>query len=250
MSLAKNKINTSAAIALSFGAGALFSSLIRLSKFRKTKKSLRLNAGATVEGNDLSLFYDDKSVFLQPTIPQKRKFLPAEFYGDMVRNCVVCCVDIVLVRTNPMTNKKECLLVERGTEPVKGVWWWPGGRMFKGETFFDTALRKMREETGIESTDAKCIQVLGVYNTFFPTSAWDREGEMGTQTVNPIVLVVLPQDGKSQDVLLDKTSERFKWMGLDPDEAEANGEDRYVVEGLRRLATWNETHGSTDTMNE
>ena len=57
----------------------------------------------------------------------------------------------------------ECLLVQRATEPVKGVWWLPGGRIYKGETFFDAAIRKTKEETGLRG---KPIQILGVYNTF------------------------------------------------------------------------------------
>lgn len=200
-----------------------------------------------MEGQDLSFFYGEESEFRKRPIPEKCRFLPNEFYGDLVRNCIVCCTDIVLVRTNNITKQKECFLVERGTEPVKGVWWFPGGRMMKGETFFDTALRKMRDETGIQAEDAKCVQVLGVYNTFFTTSAWDTEEDKGTQTVNAVVYIELPNvegDTKSRDVLLDKTSERYKWMSIDPDLAESNGEDRYVIEGLRRLATWNKTYGS------
>jgi len=149
----------------------------------------------------------------------------------------------VLVRVNPKTKVEECLLVERGAEPVKGVWWYPGGRMFKGETFFDTALRKVRDETGITSFEAKAVQILGTWNTFFPVSAWDTEKEKGTHTVNPLVLVILPEGGSAQDVKLDKTSENFKWIPVDADLAEKNGEDKYVLQGMRRYAAWNATFG-------
>jgi ADP-ribose pyrophosphatase YjhB (NUDIX family) len=44
----------------------------------------------------------------------------------MVLDSVICCVDILAVRYNTITQQKECLLVERGSEPVKGVWWLPG----------------------------------------------------------------------------------------------------------------------------
>lgn len=44
----------------------------------------------------------------------------------MVLDSVICCVDILAVRYNAVTQQKECLLVERGSEPVKGVWWLPG----------------------------------------------------------------------------------------------------------------------------
>jgi colanic acid biosynthesis protein WcaH len=100
--------------------------------------------------------------------------------------------------------------VERASEPVKGVWWWPGGRLLKGETFFDAAIRKAKQETGL--TQVKPIQVLGVWNTFFPTSHWDTPTEKGTQTVNPIVLVELTTPGG--DVVLDETSERWRWIEM------------------------------------
>ena len=85
------------------------------------------------------------------TITDSRKFLPSEVYGELVRKCVVCCVDIVVVRRDKETGKKECVLVERASEPAKGVWWWPGGRLLKGETFFDAAKRKTQQETGLKN---------------------------------------------------------------------------------------------------
>lgn len=197
-----------------------------------------LQAGATPEGEDLSLFYGDKAGL--STITESRRFLPSDVYGALVRNAVVCCVDVVLVRKQSRTKeqgssqKKECLLVQRSTEPVKGVWWWPGGRLLKGETFFDAAKRKAKEEVGIECV--KPIQVLGVWNTFFPTSAWDSdELGRGTQTVNPIVLVEITDP--NCDIRLDATSENHRWISLDPDLAKH--EDPYVQQALLRLQAWN-----------
>jgi len=56
--------------------------------------------------------------------------------------------------------------------------------------------------------------------------------------VQPVVLVELK---KGSEVVLDTTSERFKWIVADPDMAEADEEDRYVVEALRRMKAYNET---------
>jgi ADP-ribose pyrophosphatase YjhB (NUDIX family) len=162
-----------------------------------------------VEGDDLSLYYGEISQLT--TITNSKKFLPAELYGQLVRDCVVCCVDCLLVRQrrneDGTRNSKECLLVLRSSEPVKGVWWLPGGRLIKGETFFAAAQRKAREETGL--TNVTCIQILGVWNTFFPTSNWDNETDKGTQTVNPIVLVEL--NDVDADVKLDDTSEEVRF---------------------------------------
>lgn len=83
--------------------------------------------------------------------------------------------------------------------------------------------------------------MLGVWNTFFPTSNWDTADKKGTQTVNPIVLVELLDNSSTGacDVKLDDTSENFRWIGLDPAAAAVNGEDRYVLQALLRLQAWN-----------
>jgi ADP-ribose pyrophosphatase YjhB (NUDIX family) len=225
----------------------------------------------------LSLFYGDVTELT--TIPESRRYLPTDMYRTMVLDAVVCCVDILAVRTTTRRRggggggggttaaqqmTKECLLVERAAEPVKGVWWLPGqyflypsriyiyvyiyivvssfhylflvigGRLWKGETFFAAAIRKAREETGL--INVRPVQVLGVWNTFFPTSNWDTSDKKGTQTVNPIVLIELLDD--DADVQLDTTSENYRWIGLDPNTAIANGEDRYVVQALLRLQAW------------
>ena len=184
-----------------------------------------------VEDNDLSLFYGDLNQLTE--ITDARKFLPKEVYGPMVRYAVVCCVDILLVRVNEQ-GLKQALLVERSSEPGKGFWWLPGGRLLKGETFFAAAIRKARQETGL--TNVRPVQILGVWNTFFPTSHWDNDESKGTQTVNPIVLVELT-DKTTIDIKLDATSENYRWIGLDPNENKS--EDKYVLQALLRLRAWN-----------
>jgi colanic acid biosynthesis protein WcaH len=194
-------------------------------------------AGAIIEGNDLSLFYGDETELT--TITDRRTFLSPDVYGPLVRDTVVCCVDILLVRYCHATARRECLLVERRSEPAKGLWWLPGGRLLKGETFFAAARRKAWQETGV--SDVQPIQVLGVWNTFFPKSSWDTADSKGTQTVNPIVLVEMQsaKPGATPDIKLDEQSENYRWIGLDPAAAAAAGEDKYVLEALFRLEAWN-----------
>lgn len=226
-------------IAASFLSGFAAAYLLRMFERKKLNHRNRVNAGAGPVDNDFSMFWGDPVALTKTT--EERKFLPKEFYGKMVQDCVVCCVDCLVVRYNPLTKRRECLLVERASEPAMGLWWLPGGRMFKGETFFSCAIRKAREETGLDNV--RPIQVLGFYNTFFPTSAWDTEDVKGTQTAQPIVLVELQE---SKDILLDKTSERYRWIGLDPDEAKKNGEDKYVLEALLRLQAWISAYGEVN----
>lgn len=42
------------------------------------------------------------------------------------------------------------LLVQRATEPGKGRWSLPGGRVEAGETMAEAVVREVREETGVE----------------------------------------------------------------------------------------------------
>jgi hypothetical protein len=72
----------------------------------------------------LSLFYGNINDLT--TIADEQRLLPKDIYKTMVLDSVICCVDILAVRYNTITKRKECLLVERGSEPVKGVWWLPG----------------------------------------------------------------------------------------------------------------------------
>lgn len=52
----------------------------------------------------------------------------------------------------------EVLLVRRGTEPERGRWSVPGGRVEPGETLAEAVLRELHEETGL---DALCGPLMG-----------------------------------------------------------------------------------------
>jgi hypothetical protein len=44
---------------------------------------------------------------------------------------------------------------------------------------------------------------------------------------------------ETQQVKLDNTSENYRWISLDANQAVAAGEDKYVTESLLRLQAWN-----------
>ena len=83
---------------------------------------------------------------------------------------------------------EEVLLIQRGKPPRAGSWSLPGGMQELGETVRETAVREIREETGIEITVRELIDVVDTISrddtgrvrmqyTLVDFSAEWREGE-------------------------------------------------------------------------
>ena len=87
-------------------------------------------------------------------------------------------------------NDPKVLLIERGHEPFKGCWAFPGGFMNMDETTEQCAIRELEEETGLKITD---IQQLGAY------SKVDRDPRGRTITVAYLAFVDKPLPVKGQD---------------------------------------------------
>lgn len=189
------------------------------------KRHRNVRDGYTGATEDLSLFYGMDHAALTTVTPEAR-LLPQKLYEEVVRLLPILCVDLAIER--PSDGK--FLLVKRGSEPAKGFYWPPGGRIFRGETFFAAAVRKAREETGVKALP---LGVLGVYNTFFPTSNWGSG--VGTHTVNICVHMRMVGGGKEGDgeVELDETSEEHVWVHP----REKCHHDPYVQEILTAVAS-------------
>lgn len=54
------------------------------------------------------------------------------------------------------------LMIRRGTDPGRGLWSVPGGRVEQGEYLHDALEREVREETGLEITPRALIGILEV----------------------------------------------------------------------------------------
>jgi 8-oxo-dGTP diphosphatase len=55
----------------------------------------------------------------------------------------------------------KILLIKRDTEPFKGYWALPGGRLEKGEAVEQTIVREVKEETGL---DVVVVRKIGEYH--------------------------------------------------------------------------------------
>ena len=91
-----------------------------------------------------------------------------------------------------ITKEKEpkVLLIQRGHEPFKGQWAFPGGFMNMDETTEQCAVRELEEETGLKVSN---IQQIGAY------SKVDRDPRGRTVTVAYLAIIDKPEAVKGLD---------------------------------------------------
>src|SRR3989338_2341217 len=78
--------------------------------------------------------------------------IPLDKYVDIVKDLPILCADIVLQNT-----RGEYLLIKRNNEPLKDEWWVIGGRVLKGETMEEAAIRKVKQETVLQIKNMRPI---------------------------------------------------------------------------------------------
>ena len=100
-------------------------------------------------------------------------YLSEELYTQFLEEMPLVCVKLVLETDDGLSLEK------RTGEPT--VWFWPGGRLYKGESLPDAAHRIAAEELGIE---IELVEQLGVQSHFWEPNETD-EG-VSRHTVNII----------------------------------------------------------------
>jgi|GEM_PF-1066145 len=127
--------------------------------------------------------------------------ISAEIYSGIVQSLPIPCVDVFLYNAEI----DAYLMLLRSNAPAQGVWWMPGGRIYKGESFFEAAQRKTQIESGIAGVP---IAQLGTYTTYFPDSAWGKT--VTTDTRNTVILSLCGWNAPS----LDKDHGGWKWVPM------------------------------------
>ena len=95
--------------------------------------------------------------------------------------------DCVVITSEP---QPKVLLIQRGAEPFKGCWAFPGGFMNMDETTEECAIRELEEETGLKAT---ALHQIGAY------SRVDRDPRGRTITVAYLSIIDAPIAVKGQD---------------------------------------------------
>ena len=101
-----------------------------------------------------------------------------------------------------ITKEKEpkVLLIQRGNEPFKGCWAFPGGFMNMDETAEQCAVRELEEETGLKVSN---IRQIGAY------SKVDRDPRGRTVTVAYLALIDNAEKVKGLD-----DAAKAQWFSL------------------------------------
>ena len=97
-------------------------------------------------------------------------------------------------------SEPKVLLIQRGNEPYKGCWAFPGGFMNMDETTEQCAIRELEEETGLKVSS---LQQIGAY------SKVDRDPRGRTVTVAYLARVDAPVTVIAQD-----DAAQAKWFPL------------------------------------
>jgi ADP-ribose pyrophosphatase YjhB (NUDIX family) len=86
-------------------------------------------------------------------------FIPQDIFDKVVGLIPIVSVDAVIVMNGSL------LLFKRRNSPAAGQWWFVGGRINKGESFEAALRREVKEETGLEISSFRFINV---YSRFLP----------------------------------------------------------------------------------
>jgi len=93
------------------------------------------------------------------TSDSKEGWIPSSLYNQMAKSMPIPAVEAIIVRNGSL------LFLKRNNIPVKGQWWFPGGRIRKGESLEEALFREVKEETGL---NVIAYELVNVYSRVFP----------------------------------------------------------------------------------
>jgi colanic acid biosynthesis protein WcaH len=129
--------------------------------------------------------------------------LDAHTFKTVIENTPLVSIDLCLICNG------QILLGKRSNEPLKGIWFTPGGRIHKNETWQDALLRIAEAELGLSGIAVEDFALMGVWDHFYNNSALDQN--TSTHYVN------LPHYVRFQSkpqITLDDQHGDFKWFDL------------------------------------
>ena len=148
--------------------------------------------------------------------------LDTKTFKSVVENTPLVSIDLCLVCNG------QILLAKRRNDPLKGIWFTPGGRIHKNETWQDALLRIAEVELGLCDIAVEGLLLMGVWDHFYSNSALDQN--TSTHYVN------LPHyaEFKSRpQITLDDQHGEFQWFDL----AMVSSDEKFHLY-MRNYAGW------------
>ena len=133
-------------------------------------------------------------------------FIEKELYKEILRTMPIPTVDIVF-----MNSQSQILLWMRNNEPLKWIYYIPGGRVNKWERSIDAAKRKAFEELGI-FIDVSKLQFVGVYDDIFDNSAFEG---ISTHCIPVTYVYQLHPDEEAHLSIADSQHDELQFFTLD-----------------------------------
>ena len=129
--------------------------------------------------------------------------LDSKNFKIIIENAPLVSIDLCIICDS------QVLLGKRNNEPLRGVWFTPGGRILKNEAWQDALLRIAEVELGLTDIAVEDFSLMGMWDHFYSNSALDQN--TSTHYVN------LPHyaEFKSKPQLaLDDQHGECKWFDL------------------------------------
>ena len=129
--------------------------------------------------------------------------LDSKNFKIIIENTPLVSIDLCIVCDS------QILLGKRENEPLKGVWFTPGGRILKNETWQDCLRRVASSELALDVRDPNEFWLMGVWDHFYRNSALE-EG-ISTHYVNLPHCMYMK---KKPNVQIDEQHEEVGWFDL------------------------------------
>ena len=79
--------------------------------------------------------------------------IPSSLYELILDVLPIASVEAIISKDDSL------LFLRRQNSPAKEQWWFPGGRVRKGETLEETLYHEVKEETGLEVIESELVNV-------------------------------------------------------------------------------------------
>ena len=129
--------------------------------------------------------------------------LDSENFKTIVANTPLVSIDLCIICNS------QILLGKRNNEPLKGIWFTPGGRILKNETWQDCLCRVASSELLMEVQDPNDFCLMGIWDHFYQNSAIDEE--ISTHYVNLPHCIFLK---KKPNYQIDGQHKEISWFDL------------------------------------